>query len=63
MTDAAAWHIGRGEWVQIFGHLVVAGLMAYVAVAEWLGTTRGRTESSPADVIRRRGGASRSGRR
>jgi uncharacterized membrane protein len=40
MIGAAAWHLGRGEWVQIFGNLAVAGLLAYVAVGERRGTTR-----------------------
>ncbi len=35
MIGAAAWHGARGEWAQIFGNLVVAGLMAYVAFREW----------------------------
>ena len=39
MMGAAAWHLGRDEWVQIFGNLAVAGLLAYVAVHEWRGTS------------------------
>jgi uncharacterized membrane protein YphA (DoxX/SURF4 family) len=35
MVGAVTWHAGRGEWVQIIGNLAVAGVMAYVAVAEW----------------------------
>jgi putative oxidoreductase len=35
MLGAAAWHGSRGEWAQILGNLVVAGIMAYVAVKEW----------------------------
>jgi hypothetical protein len=35
MIGAAAWHATRGEWVQILGNLVVAGVMAYVAGQEW----------------------------
>jgi len=35
MFGAAAWHVSRGEWVQIVGNLVVAGVMAYVAVKGW----------------------------
>jgi hypothetical protein len=35
MFGAAAWHVSRGEWVQIVGNLVVAGVMVYVAVKEW----------------------------
>lgn len=35
MIGAAAWHGLRGEWVQIVGNLVVAGLMAYLALVEW----------------------------
>lgn len=35
MVGAAAWHGSRGEWAQILGNLIVAGIMAYVAVNEW----------------------------
>jgi hypothetical protein len=35
MIGAAAWHATRGEWVQILGNLVVAGVIAYLAVGEW----------------------------
>jgi hypothetical protein len=35
MISAAAWHATRGEWVQILGNLVVAGLMASVALRQW----------------------------
>lgn len=35
MIGAAAWHATRGEWVQIVGNLVVAGVIAYLAVGEW----------------------------
>jgi uncharacterized membrane protein len=34
MVGAVTWHAGRGEWAQIIGNLTVAGVMAYVAVAE-----------------------------
>lgn len=40
MVGAGVWHAGRGEWAQIFGNLVVAAVMAYVAVEEW--RTQGR---------------------
>lgn len=35
MLSAAVWHGGRGEWPQIFGNLVMAGLLVYIAVQEW----------------------------
>jgi hypothetical protein len=40
MIGAATWHGARGEWVQILGNLVVAGLMALVALREWRRPTR-----------------------
>lgn len=47
MIGAAAWHFGRGEWLQILGNLVVAGVMAYVANDEWRIPTRDTLTSRP----------------
>jgi hypothetical protein len=47
MIGAAAWHGGRGEWVQIFGNLFVAGLMAYVAVSERRSSAEKHSQKSP----------------
>lgn len=49
MVGAAVWHVSRGEWAQIAGNLVVAGLMAFVAVREWQAPRR---ESAAPELAR-----------
>lgn len=35
MVGAVAWHLTRGEFLQIGGNLVLGTLLAYVAYARW----------------------------